>query len=226
MHYASYYRWLIIQDWVRVTASDRLLDVGCDDGEIIARMPAALRIGVDLNPRSPDPHTIWLVRSTAQSLPLPSGYFSAVFAFDLIEHVEQDQVVLAELVRVLAPNGTLWLSTPCADFAIFPRWLMGRATQSWGHVRNGYTVAELERKLPGGMSLDVMIWNEPFLRACYLGLRILNSISPAMARSLARVCLNLDRSFTQGLRGHLFVRIRKNLPLRPQPPVTSVTLSL
>lgn len=47
MHLASYYRWLIIRDWLRVPPGHRLLDVGCDDGEIVARVRAAQRVALD-----------------------------------------------------------------------------------------------------------------------------------------------------------------------------------
>ena len=110
LHFASYYRWLIIRDWLRVNPSDHLLDVGCDDGELTARVRAALRVAVDLNPRCPDP-TVRLARSDATRLPVPAGRFQTVTAFDLIEHVPDDAAVLAEMLRALAPGGTLWIST-------------------------------------------------------------------------------------------------------------------
>lgn len=47
MHFASYYHWLIIREWLRVSPEDRLLDVGCDDGEIVARVRAAQRVALD-----------------------------------------------------------------------------------------------------------------------------------------------------------------------------------
>jgi SAM-dependent methyltransferase len=66
---------------------------------------------------------------SATNLPFPSAHFDLVCAFDIIEHVDDDELVLAELVRVLRPGGRLVLSVPLfAD-----RWTP--FDQMCGHVR-------------------------------------------------------------------------------------------
>lgn len=208
MHFASYYRWLVIRNWVRINPADRVLDVGCDDGEIIARIPAALKVGLDLNPRSPDPN-VRLLCGDARCLPIPSGKFDAVFAFDIIEHIDNDRAVLAELVRVLADDGTLWISTPSAGFFIFPRFLTERANRGWGHIRNGYTVESLIAKLPAATMIETIPWNEPVLRFMHVPLRVLDEISSAMTCALAWLCFQIDKYLLNGFNGHLFIRVRK-----------------
>lgn len=207
MHYASYYRWLVIRDWIRVNPTDRVLDVGCDDGEIIARLPAARKVGIDLNPRSPDPN-VHLVCGDARRLPIASGAFDVVFAFDIIEHIEDDRTVLAELVRVLACGGTLWLSTPSAGFVLFPSFLTARANRGWGHVRNGYTIEEIQQKLPPEVQVEVLLWNEPVFRFVYVGLRSIDKFT-RLTCLLARWCFEIDRHWSQGHNGHLFGMVRK-----------------
>lgn len=208
MHYASYYRWLVLRDWVRVHPADRVLDVGCDDGEIVAQIRAAVKVGVDLNPHSPDP-SVRLVRGDARRLPIASDKFDAVFAFDIIEHIEDDRTVLAELMRVLASDGTLWLSTPAAGFVLFPPFLTARANRGWGHVRNGYTVEEIRDKLPPDTQIEIRLWNEPVFRFFHVWLRILNLFT-GLTRRLAAWCFHCDQYLTRGLKGHLFVRIRRD----------------
>ena len=46
------------------------------------------------------------------ALPLPSGHFDLIVAFEIIEHLENPEAFLAELRRVLHPSGLLILSTP------------------------------------------------------------------------------------------------------------------
>lgn len=207
LHFASYYRWLIIRDWLHVAPTDRLLDVGCDDGEITARVRAAQRVALDLNPRCPDP-AVRLARSDATRLPVASGHFQTITAFDLIEHVTDDGAVLAEMVRALAPGGTLWISTPAVKWRIVPAFLSGRAARAFGHVRNGYTVGDLQRRLPPGCALEVMYWNEPVFRFLFTLLRVIDAVSSPLARALAGWCYRLDRRWRAGDGGHLFVRVR------------------
>jgi len=208
LHFASYYRWLIIRDWLQVAPTDRLLDVGCDDGQITARVRAALRVAVDLNPRCPDP-VVRLARSDATRLPVASGRFQTVTAFDLIEHVADDGAVLAEMVRALAPGGTLWISTPAVKWRIFPNALTARAARAFGHVRNGYTVADIQGRLPPGCALEVMYWNEPVFRLVFALLRVIDAVSPPLAQALSGWCYHLDRRRRAGEGGHLFVRVRR-----------------
>jgi SAM-dependent methyltransferase len=206
IHFASHYRWLIIRDWLRVAPGDRLLDVGCDDGEIVARLKAAERVALDLNPRCPDPG-VRLVRADARRLPVPTAEFDTVLAFDLIEHIDDDRAVLAELVRAMKGPGTLWLSTPAADFRIFPAALTPRANRGFGHVRNGYTLDDLRQRLPANVKIELRYWNEPLFRFLFVALRVLDAVSGGLARNLAGWCFSVDRHFQAGTRGHLLARI-------------------
>ncbi|HSP97377.1 MAG TPA: methyltransferase domain-containing protein [Candidatus Dormibacteraeota bacterium] len=53
-----------------------------------------------------------VVRGSITALPLASACFDLVCAFDIVEHVDDDDAALAELARVTAPAGALVLSTP------------------------------------------------------------------------------------------------------------------
>jgi SAM-dependent methyltransferase len=45
-------------------------------------------------------------------LPLPTGGVDAVVALQVIEHLRDPRPALAEVARVLAPGGRLWVATP------------------------------------------------------------------------------------------------------------------
>ncbi len=67
--------------------------------------------------------------SSATELPFTAASFDLVCAFDIVEHVDDDQTVLQEIARVLRPGGTFVVSIPLyAD-----RWTPFDAM--CGHVR-------------------------------------------------------------------------------------------
>src|ERR1700687_4293936 len=53
-----------------------------------------------------------VARGCITALPFADGAFDLVSALDIIEHVDDDDLALAELTRVAAPGGVLVLSTP------------------------------------------------------------------------------------------------------------------
>ena len=80
-------------------------------------------------------------------LPFPDGAFDLVAAFDIVEHVDDDDAALSELARVGAPGSTLLLSAPLHP----SRW--SRFDELVGHRRR-YEPAQLVSKLAGhGLSV-------------------------------------------------------------------------
>ncbi len=49
---------------------------------------------------------------TARRLPFPDRHFASVGALNVLEHVEQPEAFIAELVRVTEPDGRIVLSSP------------------------------------------------------------------------------------------------------------------
>ncbi len=96
---------------------------------LLPQSAARLEIGPGLRPRLPVAGTHFLdlsavavaqlnsrdglaVEGEITALPFADGQFDLVAAFDVIEHVEDDRQVLAELGRVLKPGGVLLCSVP------------------------------------------------------------------------------------------------------------------
>jgi SAM-dependent methyltransferase len=68
------------------------------------------------------------MRATATRLPLPDCAFAAVLLLDVLEHVD-DHAALAEVYRVLRPDGIAVLSVPAL------RWLWSYRDIAAGHLR-------------------------------------------------------------------------------------------
>jgi SAM-dependent methyltransferase len=211
-YFASYYRWLVASRRLGVDLSGpRVLDVGTDDANFLGRSGAGLRVGVDLAPRARPQPGIELLRADARQLPLLRGSFDAILAFDVLEHIEDDRAVMREMLRALAPGGTLWLSTPARDTRFWPRFIHPYANYAFGHVRNGYTPGQLRALLPPGdeWRLELFFWDEPLLRAAFVPLHLLDRLAPPLADRLTRWCFALDSWRAAGRRGHLFGSVRR-----------------
>lgn len=66
--------------------------------------------------------------------------FDAIGAFDVLEHIEEDEIVLAQLYRAIKPGGVLLLTVPQHP------WLWSASDQYACHVRR-YTRSEIEKKV-------------------------------------------------------------------------------
>jgi SAM-dependent methyltransferase len=94
------------------------------------------------------------VQADARDLPLPDADFDLLVAFDVLEHIEEDDRVAGEIFRVLRPGGTALIAVPC-DLALW--YAQDVAT---GHVRR-YNRAGLTAVVEGaGLVIDELwSWN-------------------------------------------------------------------
>jgi SAM-dependent methyltransferase len=89
-----------------------------------------------------------VVQFGPEGLPFRGRSFDGVVVLDYLEHVVDDERCLDEVDRVLAPGGTLYLSTPTEGG--FLNWLkpkIGLTLDRYGHVREGYKLPDLARRL-------------------------------------------------------------------------------
>jgi len=119
----GWFHWLF--DQLSLPSSCRLLELGCGSGrfwlENLERVPRGWNIlltdfsagmlrSARQNLESRLPHAAFRVVD-AQSIPLPDRSVDCVFASHMLYHVLDRQKALAEIVRVLTPEGCLAAST-------------------------------------------------------------------------------------------------------------------
>lgn len=90
----------------------RVLDLGCGNGgySYVMASAGAHVVSIDLKRPAAIPPTF--VLADARQLPFDSNRFPLVFCASLIEHVADPAHLLAEIRRVLAPDGAVYLSFP------------------------------------------------------------------------------------------------------------------
>ena len=70
-----------------------------------------------------------VVQGDARDIPFPDDHFGLLVAYDVLEHIEEDDQVVAEIARVVQPGGKVLIAVP-AD----PR-LWSPHDDAVGHVR-------------------------------------------------------------------------------------------
>ena len=98
-------------------AGARVLDVGCGVGQVVGRLAAAgfEAFGVDVS----EPNIAKARKQSelcqlydGQRLPFPDRHFASVGALNVLEHVDEPEAFITELVRVVEVGGRMVLSSP------------------------------------------------------------------------------------------------------------------
>jgi SAM-dependent methyltransferase len=111
-----------------LTPTARLLELGSG---VLPRIPVSGSYFVDLSQsalRKLSAHGGHSIRS-AGALPFCDGAFRIVCAFEVLEHIPEDEAVMAELARVIEPGGALFFSVP-----VSPELFTG-FDDACGHIR-------------------------------------------------------------------------------------------
>lgn len=100
-----------------VKSGARVLDVGCGAGQVVGKLSEAgfEAWGVDVS--EPNIKRAQQFSSRCQlyngkQLPFPDAHFCSAGALNVLEHVDEPEAFIAELVRVVEPGGRIVLSSP------------------------------------------------------------------------------------------------------------------
>jgi SAM-dependent methyltransferase len=123
----------------------RVLDAACGTGygsRILANAGASRVASIDVSREGSGPV---FIRADATRLPVGDGAFDLYVSFETLEHVEDDESLLREAKRVLAPGGFFLCSTPNRDF-LSPGLTLADRPRNPYHVRE-YSIPEFEALL-------------------------------------------------------------------------------
>ena len=157
------YRWA-----AQVAAGRRVLDAGCGTGYgcvLLAEGGAEDVVGVDIaaevldSVRSDMPDAVRLDVADVAELPYADGEFDLVVCFDVVEHLEDPGRALDEMVRVLAGDGVLLVSTP--NRAVY--------SPDSPHHRHEYLPEELGEELRARLGYVTMMRQDVYLTTAVLG---------------------------------------------------------
>lgn len=143
--------------------SYRVVDLGCRQGVVslaLSEKSGGSWVFADVDPRPLGEARKVLgdrIVLVGERLPFPDDSFDVVLCLDLLEHVVDDRLLMAEVARILKPSGRAYLSTPRSGGCLFPRLrrLFGLTPEVYGHVREGYSLEEL-RTLSQDAGLKVL----------------------------------------------------------------------
>ncbi|MGI9275625.1 MAG: class I SAM-dependent methyltransferase [Endozoicomonas sp.] len=195
------------------------LEIGCGTGYVISAIaeqhPSARIFGGELFPEglgfasSRVPQARFMQMDAAK-IPFLDE-FDLIGAFDVLEHIEEDSLVLIEIKKALTPGGLLLLTVPQHP------WLWSSTDDLACHVRR-YTRSDLHSKLEAaGFSILRSTSFVSLLLPALCISRLMNSlgheqsakpgaelnISSFLNRSL-EICMNIEA---------LFIRLGINLPI-------------
>jgi SAM-dependent methyltransferase len=127
----------------------RYLEIGCGNGAVLQTLERCRSwdrvVGSDLHPRGLAhararlPQGVEFAQLDARAIPAEAA-FDLVGAYDIIEHVADDEAVLRSMRRAIAPGGGVLIAVPQHP-ALWSR------IDEIGHHQRRYRLGELERKL-------------------------------------------------------------------------------
>ena len=147
-----------LAETLRVVKRGRLLDVGCSIGQFAARAKAAgfAATGLEMNEASAvfarAHYGLEVAEGTIHDAPQEAGSLDVLTMFDVIEHVPDPLGDLRKAWELLAPGGTIVLSTPNID-GLFPRLSLPLAKKLdyWPHPEPPYHLYQFSAKTLGAM---------------------------------------------------------------------------
>ena len=153
-------------------AGARALDVGCGVGQVVARLTEAgfESHGVDVSGPNIERARKFSERCQlydGRTLPFPDRHFACVGALNVLEHVEEPEVFICELVRVCEIEGRIVLSSPNFFRVLGFRDYHPRMRGLGNKWRNWRRLSEKRRQMrsaPNSVRFDRMqpIVKEPF----------------------------------------------------------------
>jgi ubiquinone/menaquinone biosynthesis C-methylase UbiE len=119
-----------LKTWVNLSASEIVLDIACGTGEfermVLSENPNQQIVGVDISEemlaiaqqKLHNYANVSFQAGSASALPFPDQSFDAIVSANAFHYFEDPVAALAEVKRVLKPNGKVVILDWCKDFLL------------------------------------------------------------------------------------------------------------
>lgn len=148
-----------IYEFIKPLNGKTCLEIGCDKGVLSYYLR---QWGGNWTSVDADEENIRITRELVKDnvaftdgkcLNFADQYFDCILAVDFLEHIHTDREFIVEMRRVLNDHGTLYITVPHTERGLIlndvRRWL-GFKPKDYGHVRDGYSLNDLQEKLGSG----------------------------------------------------------------------------
>jgi len=165
-------RLAMIQQWARLDG--RILDNGCGLGTYLEALApfSNQRLGLELEidrARQALPHSEGVVQAPAETLPFAADSFDFILSNEVIEHVEDDRLAVAEMVRVSRPGGRVLIFCPNRWYPVEQHGIYWRGEYKFGNIP---LVNYLPTALRNRLAPHVRVYTTKKLRALYRNLPV------------------------------------------------------
>lgn len=152
----------------------RVFEDGCGVGMYLARLAKEARqaIGLEIEfERAQEAVSLagQMVCGRGEELPFPDSVFDLVLSHEVIEHVQDDQAAVREIVRTLRPGGRLVLFVPNRGYPFETHGIYWRGKYKFGNIP---LVNYLPRVLRDRLAPHVRVYSAGDLRRLFAGLPV------------------------------------------------------
>lgn len=194
-----------------INASSKWLDIGCYDGTILRLIDAQEKIGIDLNVKKQ--RDINIIQATVEYLPFKEQIFEIITAFDILEHIKNDSLMIKQVENKLTSAGSFIITAPHEKERIFPKFLKSWLNfKKWKHIKYGYTQTSLKKLFEGKWRLKFIQWNTDLSNFLYFPLQFIWKILQKFARIIINRLIEIEfirtEKFTSPT-GHIILIARK-----------------
>ncbi|MBI4489905.1 MAG: methyltransferase domain-containing protein [Deltaproteobacteria bacterium] len=161
---------------------EKVLDVGCGIGYLLGlAVQSGTRVfGIDLSPVALKKAVSFLGERTfscasAANLPFRDGYFDKIIFADVIEHVADDGMALAEITRVCREGASIVVTTPEIEAPFtetrMKTLLHSESDELLKNIRDGYSLDKLSTLMRSrGIEVQEVVYTNFYLAELMLGL--------------------------------------------------------
>ena len=110
-----------------------------------------------------------IINAAGEFIPLPASTFDLILSHEVIEHVQDDQAAIREMIRVLKPGGRIALFCPNRGY---PYETHGIYWKGQYHFGNKLFVNYLPRSLRNKLAPHVRVYSKKDLQKLFVGLPV------------------------------------------------------